>query len=387
MKLAYALLGLTLIGSGKVFSVTGGYSGGGGDIHQIGFGTAWYTGTKEIQYCIEVTTKFGFSAVELQQNFESAAETWKRYILDRRIQTELPQVNRLNLNLRYVGTCKGHEALRLYFGSEPTEVIEAKKKFEKPYALAIRESYDLPTGMGKGFIWFAMPGSVFPLGGDTGFPNWTKPYTLHGMMLHELGHVLGVGHLEGTIMRESMMSWMQLMDSNEAWTQSRGKSVLTSIDDIKILFFRPYLSLDIEGRFSYNKDPNETKLIFRTFMGRDPLGPVRVTFSIGTSMKLVISDAKEKSAFEISSPDDTKKYFLLLRNIFGVYYQGKYPTVESLSAIGLSGVGFLKTKDGKSYAIQYSINAEGLDGPVHLTMLDGENTKKIFFSNINGSIL
>lgn len=387
MKVAHALTSLALIVSGQAFADAGGYSGGGGDYHQIGFGTAWYIGTKEIQYCIEKTSSFGFTVNELQQNFESAAETWKQYIQDRRIQMDLPQENRLNLNLRYVGKCKGNEDLRLYFGSEPAEVIEAKKKFEKPYAFAIRESYDLPTGMGKGFIWFATPGSVFPLAGDTGFPNWLKPYTLHGMMLHEVGHVLGVGHLEGTIMRESMMSWMQLMDSREAWAQSRGKAVLTSIDDIKILFYRSYLNLDVEGRFSYNKDSNETKSIFRIFTGRDPASDVRVTFSNGSSMKLVVSDSKDKFAFDISAPSDARNDFSLLSGIFGVYYQGKYPTVESTGAIGTSGVGFLTAKDGKSYTLQYSINADGLNGPVHLTLLDGVNTKKIFFSNINGSIL
>lgn len=74
-------------------------------------------------------------------------------------------------------------------------------------------------------------------------------------------------------------------------------------------------------------------------------------------------------------------------SIFGVYYQGKFPTVESTGAIGTSGVGFLHAKDGKKYTLQYSINAEGLNGPVQITLLDGTNTKQIFYSNIKGSIL
>lgn len=179
MKLARALFSLILIVSGKVFAIKGGYSGGGSDYHQIGYGTAWYIGTKEIPYCIDKTANFGFTVNELQQNFELAVETWKRYIQDRKIQMDLPQENRLNLNFRFTGVCKGNENMRLYFGSEPAEVLEAKKKFEKPYGFAIRESYDLSTGMGKGFIWFAAPGSVFPLAGSTGFPNWSKPFHCH----------------------------------------------------------------------------------------------------------------------------------------------------------------------------------------------------------------
>lgn len=383
MKLAFVFAGLVLNLSGQVFSAAGGYSGGGGDYHQMGYGTAWYIGTKEIQYCIQKDSNFGFSTAELQKNFESAAQTWKKYILNRKIQTQLPLENRLNLNFLYVGDCKGSEDLRLYFGVETNEVIKSKKKFEKPYAFAIRESYDLAAGMGKGFIWFAAPGSVFPKAGDTGFPNWTKPYTLHGMMLHELGHVLGVGHIEGTIMRESMMSWMQMMDINEPWAQSRGHAALTNVDDMKILFFHTDSEFDIAGRFTYNKESKQTKETFRTFMGRDPVGDVKVNFQHGEKMRLTIEDAQEKMTFDISAPLALRKEFSLLDNIFGVYYKA----VVSVSSRGLSGIGFLTAKDGHNYTLQYNINAEGLAGPVHLSLIDGSQSKEIFFSNNNGWIL
>ena len=63
----------------------------------------------------------------------------------------------------------------------------------------------------------------------------------------------------------------------------------------------------------------------------------------------------------------------------------QYPTVASIVAVGMSGVGTIKAKTGKSYTVQYSINAEGFNGPVHMTLIDGGKIRDIFYSNINGS--
>lgn len=370
----------------QVYAHSGGYSGGGGDHQDIGTGTAWYIGNKKISYCIEKSANFGVGTVDLQQTFEKAAATWRQYILQRHIQMDLPPEHRLNLNFQYQGACQGSENLRLYFGVDSPEVVEAKKKYQKPYALSYRESYDVATGMGKGFIWLAQTGSLFPLAGDTGFPNWTKPFTVHGMMLHELGHVLGVGHLDGTIMREEMMATMQLMDSSEEWSLKRGEAKLTNIDDIKILFLRNYFDLVIPGRLTYRQDPLETAAIFHLFMGRNPVGEVQTSFINGTPFKWILGDDRGQVTFDISSSVKLQRQFNLLQRIFGAHYMDKYSTTLSSSAIGVSGVGVVTAKTGKSYTLHYSINAEGLDGPVRVTLMDGLQSKEVFFSNINGSL-
>lgn len=387
MKAASILLVFAFAISTQAFAV-GGYSGGGSDYHEIGTGTAWFIGTKEIPYCIQKSDNFGLSTTEIQQNFDSAVQTWTRYIQDRKIQTTLPREHQLNLNFRYVGACQGTELVRLYFGLEPKEVLEAKKKFEKPYAFAIRESYDLAAGMGKGFIWFAQTGSLFPKAGTTGFPNWTQPYTLHGMMLHELGHVLGVGHMDGTIMAESLMHWMQMGDSNESWATSRAKAVLTSIDDLKILYYGSNLEFKIDGQLSYNWQANEAKANFKTFMGREPVGEVRATYYNGQYKKLALTDSKGSTTFDIKTFEPLAKSFILQSNIFGVHYLDGNPTVLQVASQGLAGVGTITAKDGKSYTLHYSVNAYGLNGPVNMSFIDGQGSiRELFFSDIKGSLL
>lgn len=372
----------------------GGYSGGGGDYHSIDSGAAWFIGTQQITYCIEASNDFGLTTNEIQQSFENAVGTWKQYIRDRRIHASEPEERRLNLNFSYSAACSGQENLRIYLGVEPNEVLQAKKKFEKPYAFAIRESYDLTTGMAKGFMWFAKSGSLFPGAYAGGFPNWKNPYTLQGMMLHELGHVLGVaGHVDGTIMAEDMMSTLQFMDSKEDWARSRGQAMLTSIDDLRILYFNSNSSFKIEGGISYYNQIDVINESFKTFMDRLPVGKVKLTlsqnYSVSDSLmfELVIADEKESRTFVIQRPSALRNEFQLLGGIFGILYKDRYQTKLSYGSAGESGIGFTTTKSGKSITINYSINAEGSGGPVRLFYLDGQTQKELFYSSVRGNIL
>lgn len=65
----------------------------------------------------------------------------------------------------------------------------------------------------------------------------------------------------------------------------------------------------------------------------------------------------------------------------------QYATVESTGSSGFSGLGFIKAQTGRTYGIQYSINAEGLSGPVKLVYFDGGISNELFVSNVNGGIL
>jgi len=369
----------------------GGYSGGGADSHEIGYGAAWFTGKSQISYCIEKSNDFGLSLDEIQKDFDSAAKIWRDYILDRGIQKSYnPAQPELNLNFQYTGRCKGGENLRLYFGVDTPEVVRQKKRYENPYAFVSRESYDLSSGMGKGFAWFAKTGGLYRDAGPVGFPNWTRPYTLHGMMLHELGHILGVGHMEGTIMQSDLMGSMQFMDSSEAWSQSRGKAILTNIDDLKILYFHWQTRIEVEGRISYAKDAQKSIETFKKFMGRAPVGEVRSKVSLGSPLKLTMSDDHSSHIFNFETPLDLRSSFSLLSNLFGVFFVDPkvgYKTVISTGSSGYSGIGTTTTVSGSPVTVQYRVNAYGLWGPVKLMYIDNGSPKELFVSNIKGSLL
>lgn len=361
----------------------GGYSGGGGDLHEMNTNAAWFLGQTPITYCIQRSEKFVLAVPEIQKNFEASVTLWKSYIRDRKIHAQEPQDRRLNLNFQYSGACTGTENLKIYLGVENSAVTTAKKKFEKPYAFAIRESYDLDKKMGKGFMWFAEAASIYPKGGS-GFPNWHDPYTLQGIMTHELGHILGVGHVEDTIMEEEMMSYMQMMDPSSAFN-SRGKAVLTSIDDLRILHIGGTSHIEIPGRISNNNNEDQITETFKNFMGRMPVGKVRMTSYCCEILKLKMSDDSSERTFDIKINNDLRNEFSLANGLFRINYKDGYNSALSYGVSGFSGVGFITSATGKTYTIQYSINASNIGGPVILKYIDGEKVKDLFLSNIKGS--
>jgi hypothetical protein len=105
-------------------------------------------------------------------------------------------------------------------------------------------------------------------------------------------------------------------------------------------------------------------------------------------MQLVLKDTKESATFEIKAYNFLTKEFTLLNNIFGVYYMDGNPTALLMGASGVSGVGSITAKGGKTYSLYYSVNAEGLSGPVNMSFIDGQGmAREFFFSNIKGSLL
>jgi hypothetical protein len=366
------------------FAASGGYSGGGGDLHEVGVDSAWYLGQGPVTYCIERSDKFIYSIPEIQKTFEAAANLWKSYIQDRRIHFNEPLDHRLNLNFQYSGACTGLENLRIYLGVENSAVAAAKKKFERPYAFAIRESYDLDKKMGKGFMWFAETASIYPNGGS-GFPNWHDPYTLQGMMTHEIGHILGVGHIDGTIMDADLMSDLQMMDPKNPAMNSRGKAKLTSIDDLKILRFSWNSSMKVPGRISYIQSVDQTANTFKDFMGRMPVGNVRLTLTCQDTLKLTIGDDSSENVFDIKGSSELRNEFSLGGNIFSIHFVDKYNTAISLGTVGYSGIGSITSLTGKIFTVHYSINASALSGPFQIKYIDGEKVKDLFISNVKGS--
>ena len=385
MKLKSLIFGMIISLSLQSFSREGGYSGGGGDHRHMGSDSAWFLGTQEIQYCIQRSPKFVKSEAEINSNFISAVQTWKKYIQDRKVHSDVSQEIQLNLNYRFTGNCQGTEDLRLIFGIETAEVQKAKKQFQNPYSFAIRESYDVKNKMGKGFIWFDNEGALFPLAGDVGFPNWSKPYTLHGMMLHELGHVLGIGHVDGTIMSQNMISTLQFMDRTDSEDQKIGKTLLTHIDHKNILYFNLMSSSQIvvDGRFTYRKDDlQKSSELFKLFVDREPVGKVKLKFLIETPIRFQIADDKGSYDFVIPSHMKMRHEFVISDSLFKTYFLSENSaSAYQYSSVGISGIVFVTSRSGQILTLQYSINSNSLYGPVVMSLVDKDEPQVIFYSN------
>jgi hypothetical protein len=164
---------------------------GGTDDRQYGYSAAWFVGgSKTIQGCVSVASDFGFSEDEIKSNIISVFSIWSDYMDSRKMDPASRPSSKINLR-----PCDGTEDITFYFGVTNPQIARAKTEYNNPYGFAERISYDPVAAWGKGFIWIAQNNSIRP-----NIPDWSNFDRLNGILLHEVGHVLGNEHLSGTIM-------------------------------------------------------------------------------------------------------------------------------------------------------------------------------------------
>jgi hypothetical protein len=256
----------------------GGISSSGGDNFPADANSAWFLGDKEIRYCFVVSDDFGVSREEISQAIEFSAQKWRDYIAEKRINdtdyTRNPIYDELRdkkllFQTKAMASCDGTEDLKFLFGVLTPEVQKHISEYYNPTAFAIRESYDAMKGWGKGFIWFRRV-----IDDRNQEPIWKKEFRLHAMLLHEIGHILGVDHIEDTIMDKTMgeiVWWSSL-------TGEKAKNYFTSIDNQREV----YVCQGCEYTFESSEDDeamqNSFKKGFERLVGKKPSGSVRMRF-------------------------------------------------------------------------------------------------------------
>jgi len=183
--------------------------GNGTDYFSFESGSAWFAdSTRPIRYCVEVDGSFGVSKLDAQQAVAASLMNWEQYARAR-------EGKYFPINISFRGILQADcltADLRFYFGVANSEVQTGIGTTSQKLAGAVKTSYDIRSRWGRGFIWIASHGTVSPgtmdKGDDPVFPNWNAPFTLNAIVLHELGHVFGVGHIDGTIMDENLAYWI-----------------------------------------------------------------------------------------------------------------------------------------------------------------------------------
>lgn len=265
------LLSMSLLAS--PLAAHAGRDSGGADSKAIDDSAAWFLGAgKKIRTCFVRSPDF--QSVDAEAALTTAFATWKKYIAARADDFKAPFT--LATDPELMPACDGTEDLKIYLGVQSPEVLAAQAQYNSPMAFAQRTSYSLKTGWGKGFIWIAN-NPVTPI-------VWTRPYALLGIMLHELGHVLGCGHIEGTIMTEYIAALAQRTMATD-FTDSEGKATLASIDNRVQL---STCSACVHGKYTgrvTDEGAAQARATFKLFAGRNAVGKIRAEFPIPTNVQ------------------------------------------------------------------------------------------------------
>ncbi len=272
----------------------GGADGGGGDTQSL-VATAWYAAVRPIYYCIEVDRDFGIGAAEADRAFRDAVKTWDVYL-----NNFLGYRDHINTNYQAAPRCGGWEDLTIYLGVANPKVEAAAKHYQAPIAFAERLSYDHTTNWGKGFIWVKK--GKESLGTFDRVPDWAAPHRLKAMLLHELGHVLGCPHIEGTVMDTEFANL--LMNADDDLRAQR----LARIDG------RVQLLPNFRGVNTYEgqlgpDDKRAAENTFQRIFGRKPVGEVKAKLEVGVNERtgfpvtLTATDGKGTESVVFQFPD------------------------------------------------------------------------------------
>lgn len=295
-------------------------SGGGADDYRIvpAFFRSYLEQNAPVKACFQVSNGFGVENKILEEMVRASFLAWANYIKEKRL-TIVPNWRRIRTTLELSQICDGSEELTVYFGVENALVAKYRGQFSKPFGFAQlvqEEEYDKRA---QAFVWIAPPRSIVPdnssgssesIGAPASIPVWA-PATqdaLTGLMLHEMGHVFGNGHVDGTVMTEKIGRYLE-RDTDPSQISARFVSRYSKIDtQIELV---PCMECSLAYRAAETFDPlsppgqdSDWNLAFRTLMGREPVPPVAIRYErLGSpegSGKLTLMDATGIYTFDVN---------------------------------------------------------------------------------------
>ncbi len=253
-----------LIYSIKVSAYSGSIAGNPADFDPLAKPQVWFLGNKEIQWCVEfgeedhLYTSKDVALKLINLNFQ----TWSDYLKIKILREEwYKDVPFINLKNKYNATCNGNEDLTFYIGKTDEKIQPYLSRFVEPHGLSRLLKYDSNIGWGKGFIWIRPIDLNEILKSPIFYPLEQQ---FAALLNHEFGHMLGIGHISETIMRENLA---EVLNSGHVNLLKDDKFHMT-IDQTKELFFSSSRGVGALAEIIFNLNENE-KLFFKTLFGFD----------------------------------------------------------------------------------------------------------------------
>ncbi len=290
-------------------------------------GAAWFYQDKTPNYiraCIKRSQKFKATEKMIQNVILNSFQIWDDYINKSDIYTSkvtddqgnpYPYNDKLKIltQLKFEKCSKDTE-LTFYFGVKDQRVKDVLAGLNNPKGFAFRnyEDIDAQKGTSKGIVWIFDPTDTPTDLSDDLYFDWSDTKYLQAIMNHEVGHIMGVGHFENTIMQEDIehlfiLSKMTIDATTPEQTKElilNAKKYLNKIDHkTKLLSKFEFKGESFEGMMGVpgSKELDET---FKVFMKRSPIGKVKVKLQITSpdlnKTKYFVTDDLETKEFELT---------------------------------------------------------------------------------------
>ncbi len=294
----------------------GAMDGGGSGANFPESGAAWFYQDKKegyISVCIKHDPNFKADYDEAKRTIKESFKTWDKYINEHKIYDQyddngnpIPYDKRLKIltKIKIFETCTKDIDLTFYFGVIDKKVQNVLDNMINPKAFAYRNYSDIDAinGTSKGIVYIFSPKPKQSSDGswdldDLQIYDWSLPNYLYAMVLHEVGHIMGVGHIENTIMQKDFKHLYMTASINDP-QYSKYKNYLTKIDHENfVLLNNDDLKVTFGSLGPYGS--KEEKESFKFFTGHELTGKSQVFFTWMDSEKpyyqFHINDSKNSS--------------------------------------------------------------------------------------------
>jgi hypothetical protein len=166
----------------------------------------WVINTKKVSYCVEIDeSRNSIDLKRFKQEIKRALFYWQDQFKDyHSFMMSYNTILGAGVQTFTYENCSNKTDLRFYLGKGSLSKSELKyfqSDYENLVGIAIREKYDKVNLKAKGFIYIKGDDEkIFAKN------RWSTPNLLKRALIHELGHVFGIGHIQNTFMDTGALS-------------------------------------------------------------------------------------------------------------------------------------------------------------------------------------